>query len=84
MRVLPQTCAGMDVHKKDRKICLGIRDSEGRCQEDVHSLRTLTRDLLAMCTWLQPQDIYADRHGVYRSSGFLMVAEGKRESEMDS
>ena len=55
MRVRHQTYAGIDVHKKDGKICLGIRDSEGRCQEDVQSLRTLTRDLLARRTWLQPQ-----------------------------
>jgi hypothetical protein len=43
MRVLHQTCAGMDMHTKGGNICLGSRDSEGRCQEDVRSFRTLTR-----------------------------------------
>ena len=29
MQVLHQICAGMDVHKKDVKVCLVTRDSEG-------------------------------------------------------
>jgi hypothetical protein len=73
MRVRHQTYAGIDVHKKDGKICLGIRDSEGRCQEAVQSFRTLTRDLLAMHTWLQTQEytlIATEYIGVYRKPMF--------------
>ena len=48
MRVLHQTCAGMDVHKKDVKVCLVTRDSQGQRQEEVRTFRTMTCDLLAM------------------------------------
>jgi hypothetical protein len=51
----PATCAGMDGPPKDGNVCVGTHDSEGRCQEDVRSLHTLTRALLAMRTWLQTQ-----------------------------
>ena len=55
MRVLHQTCAGMDVHTKDSKVCLVTRDRQGQRQEDVRSFRTMTHDLLAMRAWLQTQ-----------------------------
>src|SRR5262245_19410019 len=55
MQALHQTCAGMDVHKKDIKVCLVTRDSQGQRQEDVRSLRTMTRDILALRAWLQAQ-----------------------------
>jgi hypothetical protein len=53
MHVLHQTCAGMDVHKKDVKVCLVSRDSQGQRQEEVRTFRTMTSDLLAMRAWLQ-------------------------------
>ena len=56
MRVLHQTCAGMDVHKKDVNVCLVTRDSQGQRQEDVRSFRTMTRDILAMRAWLQSHE----------------------------
>src|SRR5262245_2078430 len=68
MRVLHQTCAGMDVHKKDVKVCLVTRDSEGQRQEDVRTFRTMTRDILAMRAWLQAQGctiIAMESTGVY-------------------
>jgi transposase len=42
MQVLHQICAGMDVHKKEVKVCLVTRDSQGQRQEDVRSFRTMT------------------------------------------
>ena len=45
MQVLHQTCAGMEVHKKDVKVCLVTRDSEGQRREDVRCFRTMTKDL---------------------------------------
>jgi transposase len=68
MRVLHQTCAGMDVQKKDSKVCLVTRDSQGQRQEDVRSFRTMTRDILAMRAWLQAQGcklIAMESTGVY-------------------
>ena len=68
MRVLHQTCAGMDVHKKDGIVCLVTRDSEGQRQEEVRTFRTMTRDLLAMRAWLQTQGctvIAMESTGVY-------------------
>jgi transposase len=55
MRVLHQTCAGMDVHTKEVKVCVVTRASEGQRQEEVRTFRTMTRDLLAMRAWLQTQ-----------------------------
>jgi transposase len=68
MRVLHQTCAGMDVHKKDVKVCLVTRDSQGQRQEDVRTFRTMTADLRAMRTWLQAHGctlIAMESTGVY-------------------
>ena len=76
MRVLPQTCAGMDVHKKDIKGCLVTRDSQGQRQEDVRSFRTMTRDLLAMRAWLQAQGCTLsamESTGVYGKSIFNLL-----------
>ena len=68
MCVLHQTCAGMDVHKKDVKVCLVTRDSEGQRQEEVRTFRTMTRDILALRAWLQTQGctvIAIESTGVY-------------------
>jgi transposase len=53
MRVGHQTCAGMDVHKKDSKVCLVTRNPQGHRHQEVRTFRTMTSDLLAMRTWLQ-------------------------------
>ena len=68
MQVLHPICAGMDVHKKDVKVCLVTRDSEGQRQEEVRTFRTMTRDLLAMRAWLQAHGctvIAMESTGVY-------------------
>ena len=41
MQVLHPICAGMDVHKKDVKVCLMTRDSQGQRQE----ARTVLEDV---------------------------------------
>jgi hypothetical protein len=79
MRVLHQTCAGMDVHKKDVKVCLVTHDSQGQRQEDVRSFRTMTRDILAMRAWLQSQGctvIAIESTGVYTLPGILPIVGG--------
>jgi transposase len=68
MRIVHQTCAGMDVHKKDVKVCLVTHDHQGQRQEEVRTFRTLTRDILAMRAWLQAQGctvIAIESTGVY-------------------
>ena len=37
MHVVHQTCAGMDVHKKDIKVCLVTHDQQGQRQEEVRT-----------------------------------------------
>jgi len=53
MEVVHSTCAGMDVHKKDVKVCLVTRDPHGRRTQEVRTFSTLTKDLLTMRDWLQ-------------------------------
>jgi len=53
MQVIHETCAGMDVHKKDVKVCLVRRDEKGQRQQEVRPFGTMTKDLLAMRDWLQ-------------------------------
>jgi transposase len=68
MQVLHPICAGMDVHKKDVKVCVVTRDSEGQRHEEVRTFCTMTRDLLAMRAWLQSQGstvIAIESTGVY-------------------
>ena len=68
MHVVHQTCAGMDVHKKDVKVCLITRDHQGQRQEEVRTFRTMTHDLLAMRAWLQTHGCTAiamESTGVY-------------------
>lgn len=53
MQVIHPTCAGIDVHKRDVKVCLVTRDASGQRRQEVRTYRTMTKDLLAMRDWLQ-------------------------------
>jgi transposase len=53
MEVVYPTGAGMDVHKKDVKVCLVTRDAQGRRTQEVRTFSTMTKDLLTMRDWLQ-------------------------------
>lgn len=53
MEVVYGTCAGLDVHKKDVKVCLITRDAPGRRTQEVRTFSTMTKELLAMRDWLQ-------------------------------
>lgn len=66
-------------------------DSAIRTQQPSHAMSATPRAWLAFCVTavLVTNSVCWARFeraslGLYRSSGFLMVAEGKRESEMDS
>ena len=79
MRVLHQTCAGMDVHKKDIKGCVVTHDHQGQRQEEVRTFRTMTPDILAMRAWLQTQGctvIAMESTGVYTPPGILPIVGG--------
>ena len=68
MRVVHQTCAGMDVHKKDVKVCLVTRDQQGQRRQEIRTFRPMTRDLLALRDWLQDQgctQVVMESTGVY-------------------
>jgi transposase len=55
MRVVHRTCAGMDVHKKDVKVCLVTHDSRGQRRQTVRTFGTMTGELLALADWLHEQ-----------------------------
>jgi transposase len=53
MHVVNPTCAGLDVHKKDVKVCLVTRDVSGKRCHEVRTFSTLTAQLLLLRDWLQ-------------------------------
>jgi transposase len=52
MEIVNRTCAGLDVHKKDVKVCLVWRDAQGQRCEQVRTFGTMTKDVLALRDWL--------------------------------
>jgi transposase len=68
MDVVYPICAGMDVHKKDVKVCLITREAPGRRRQAVRTFSTMTKDLLALRDWLQDQGcevVAMESTGVY-------------------
>lgn len=68
MEVVHATCAGMDVHKKDVKVCLVMRDAHGQRQQQVRTFSTMTKDLLALHDWLLTHDcqiVAMESTGIY-------------------
>lgn len=53
MHVINPTCAGIDVHKKDVKVCLVTRDHTGKRHHEVRTFSTVTAQLLLLRDWLQ-------------------------------
>jgi len=53
MHVVNPTCAGIDVHKRDVKVCLVTRDTAGKRRQEVRTFSTITATLLLMRDWLQ-------------------------------
>ena len=53
MHVVNPNCAGIDVHKRDVKVCLVTRDAKGQRHQEVRTYATTTAHLLAMRDWLQ-------------------------------
>ena len=68
MHIVNPICAGIDVHKKNVKVCLVTRDSAGQRHEEVRTFATVTRQLLALRDWLQDHNckvIAMESTGVY-------------------
>ena len=68
MEVVHASCAGIDVHKRDVKVCLVWRDAPGKRQQEVRTFRTMTPDLLALRDWLQAhgcRELALESTGVY-------------------
>lgn len=53
MQVVYPVCAGIDVHKKDVKVCLIWRDTQGQRQEEVRTFKTMTSGLEEMIKWFK-------------------------------
>ncbi len=55
MEILYPRCAGCDVHKKTIKVCLIIRDEQGKPQKEFRTYGTTTEELLKLSDWLKEQ-----------------------------
>lgn len=53
MELLYERCAGLDVHKKNVKVCLKTTGSGGRQTKEIRTYETKTVDLLEMRDWLK-------------------------------
>ena len=55
MEVLYARCAGIDVHKKTVRVCVLIRQEQGKPQKEFRTYSTTTADLLNLLDWLLEQ-----------------------------
>ncbi|GHO55698.1 hypothetical protein KSB_41730 [Ktedonobacter robiniae] len=55
MELLYERCAGLDVHKKNVKVCLILPGKPGRPDKEIRTYATKTADLLEMRDWLKEQ-----------------------------
>jgi len=81
MQVMYPTCAGIDVHKREVKVCLITRDAAEQRTKEVRTCRTMTRDLLALRDWLQDHGcpiVAIESTGVYWKPVFNLL-EGEME-----
>src|SRR5512135_1688616 len=53
MELLYQRCAGLDVHKKNVKVCLKTPGPAGGQNKEIRTDETKTADLLEMRDWLK-------------------------------
>jgi transposase len=55
MEVLHARCAGLDVHKKTVRVCILIRQENGKNTKEFRTYSTTTQDLLNLLDWLLAQ-----------------------------
>lgn len=53
MELLYEQCAGLDVHKKNVKVCLKTPGSGGKSHQEIRTYETKTANLLEMRDWLK-------------------------------
>jgi transposase len=55
MEVLYERCAGLDVHKKNVKVCLIVPGADQHLHKEIRTYATKTQDLLELRDWLKEQ-----------------------------
>jgi transposase len=68
MEVLYARCAGLDVHKKTVRVCLLIRDEQGKSRKEFRTYSTTTQDVLNLLDGLLEQEcthVALEGTGVY-------------------
>jgi transposase len=68
MEILYQRCAGLDVHKKNVKVCFASPAGDGKRKKETRTYLTMTQNLLEMRDWLKAQGcthIAMEATGVY-------------------
>jgi transposase len=55
MEVLYARCAGLDIHKKTVRVCLLLRQENGKSDKEFRTYATTTQDLLNLLDWLLSQ-----------------------------
>ena len=59
MKVMYRACAGIDVHKRDVKVCLIWHDEGQVRRQEVRTYGTMTPDLLSLSDWLREHECEA-------------------------
>ena len=68
MDVIYPRCAGLDVHKKTVRVCLLLRQENGKKTKEYRTYGTTTQDLLERLAWLLSQEcshVALEGTGVY-------------------
>jgi transposase len=76
LEVIHPVCAGIDVHKRDLKVCLVWRDPSGQRQEETRTYSTMVDDLERARDWLQTQScrvVAIESTGVYWQPVFSVL-----------
>ncbi len=56
MDVLSPRCAGLDVQQKTVRVCLLLRQENGKNHQEYRTYGTTTQELLELLEWLLSQD----------------------------
>jgi transposase len=76
MEILHTRCAGIDVHKKNVKVCLIITEENGKQKKEIRTYSTMTPQLLELHDWLKEQGcshIAFEATGVYWKPVFNLL-----------
>jgi transposase len=68
MELLDERCAGLDVHKKNGKVCVKIAEGTGQRSKELRTDATTTQEVLAMGDGLKEQGcthLAMESSGVY-------------------